>query len=224
MPPSRDTNGSSTTDRITPRLVREALTQPSPFPPPEIRGAPRAAAVIVPIRFEPEPHVLVVFRSDALRDHPGEVAFPGGKLEDEDDDLEAAAVRELEEELDVRHDQLALLGALSAIPVVTGRFLIHPFVAELGPAAVPRIASTEIERIARIPLLPWLTGARRHGAVATRWRGQPFLLPHFEVEDRVLYGASACIFFELVVKIASALGVALAEPEVTTELPWAGRY
>ncbi len=222
--PSLRSSIDLSTPRLTPHLVREALAAPSPFPPPEIRGEPRAAAVVVPIRFEPEPLALVVFRSTELRDHPGEVAFPGGKLEDDDDDLQAAALRELEEELDVRRDQLELLGALSPIPVVTGRFLIHPFVAELGAAAAPRIASTEIERVVEMPLLPWLTGARRHGAVATRWRGQPFLLPHFEVEDRVLYGASACIFFELVVKIAGALGIELLEPEVTTELPWAGRY
>lgn len=210
--------------RLVPGVVREALRRPSPFPPPEIHGKPRPAAVVVPVRFEPEPHVLVVFRSAELRDHPGEVAFPGGKLERDDDDLQAAALRELEEELGVRRDQLDVIGALSPIPVVTGRFLIHPFVAELGRGAAPHVASTEIDRVVELPLVPWLSGARRHGAVATRWRGEPFLLPHFAVEDRVLYGASACIFFELVVKIADVLGVELGEPELTTELPWAGRY
>lgn len=209
---------------ITPVLVREALTLPSPLPAPGPRPEAKPAAVVVPIRFAPEPAVIAVVRSEELRDHPGEVGFPGGKLEAHDRDLRAAAFREAEEEVALAPDDLDELGTLSPIPVVTGRFLIHPFVAAVLPGRIPRVASRELSRLVELPLAPFITGARRHGAVATEWRGRSWLLPHFDVSDRVLYGASAFIFYELLLKLASALGVEMPEPRVQLEYPWGSRY
>ena len=209
---------------ITAQLVRQALTLPSPLPPPRPRPGARPAAVIVPIRFSPEPTVLLVIRSDELRDHPGEVGFPGGKLEPDDRDLRAAAFREASEEVALAAADLEELGTLTPIPVVTGRFLIHPFVAGVRPEAQPRVASSELSRMIEVPLVPWITGERQHGAVDTEWRGRHWLLPHFEVADRVLYGASACIFYELLLKLANVLGVEMPEPRLEDEYPWGSRY
>lgn len=209
---------------ITASLVRRALTLPSPLPPPTPRPGAKPAAVVVPIRFDPEPAVIAVVRSEELRDHPGEVGFPGGKLEASDGDLRAAAFREANEEVALAEHDLEELGTLSPIPVVTGRFLIHPFVAAVLPGARPRVASSELSRMVELPLAPWISGESQHGAVPTEWRGQHWLLPHFPVSDRVLYGASACIFYELLVKLCSVLGVEMPEPRVQQEYPWGSRY
>ena len=168
--------------------------------------------------------MIAVVRSEELRDHPGEVGFPGGKLEPGDSDLRAAAFREVEEEVALASTDLDELGTLSPIPVVTGRYLIHPFVAAIRSGAEARVASGELSKMVYVPIVPWITGERQHGAVASEWRGQRWLLPHFDVADRVLYGASAFIFYELLLRLCSVLDVEMPEPRVQDDLPWGTRY
>ena len=207
-------------------LVRAALEAPSPLPPPRRLTDddwPQPAAVVLPIRFGPVPEVVAVVRARHLKDHAGEVGFPGGKLEG-DENLQEAALRETHEEIGLEAEALTLLGTLAPIPVVTGRYLIHPFVASIAEGAEPRLASSEAERLLRLPILPWITGERRHAAVKHEWRGNLFTLPHFEVNGRILYGASAIIFYELLARIADQLGMTMPEPELEEEFPWAGRY
>lgn len=224
-------------------VVARALARPSPFPPFAWKRdtEPQPAAVVVPIAFEPEPTVFAVLRSAELRDHAGEVGYPGGKPEASDHDLRATALRELEEEVDV--ELRAVLGVLSPVPVVTGRFLIHPFVAEIGPSA-PVIRASEIAAILPIPLTPYLTGAITIEAVHTRWGGLEFLTPHFHLpapeafadgahdgaarrapDGRiVLYGASAFVLWELLLRIAAELGDELPAPTIVETRPWGDRY
>ena len=67
------------------------------------------AAVLVPIQLEPVPRITVVVRSSSMADHPGEVAFPGGKPEAGDVDLIATALRETREELGLPEGLRALI-------------------------------------------------------------------------------------------------------------------
>ncbi len=207
--------------RVTRDIVREALLFPQVK---NGRGfgnaTSRAAATVLAITFDPEPHVAAILRSAALLDHANEVAFPGGKMEESDPDLRSAALRELEEELGIQASDTEVLGALSPIPVITGKYIIHPFVAELAPGVKPRIASTEIARLLSIPILPWLTGERAWVEVTVPFGEGELRLPHYELDDCILYGASAYTFHELLTKIASALRVPLPPPRVSKELPW----
>jgi hypothetical protein len=136
----------------------------------------------------------------------------------------ATALRELDEELGVPPAEVEILGNLVPTPVITGRYLIHAFVGLVSPHAAPRVASAEIERLLSLPLLPLLSGERRIKAVRADWDGVPVFAPHFEVDGAVLYGASAYIFYELLLRLASKLGRTLPPPEVTEVLPWGDRY
>jgi 8-oxo-dGTP pyrophosphatase MutT (NUDIX family) len=184
----------------------------------------RAAGVAIPVALEPEPRVYFIVRGATLTDHAGEVSFPGGKPEPGDLDLRATAAREMEEEVAVRRDQFTWAGALSPCPVITGRFLIHPFVAVLQEGAEPRPASSEVARILSLPLLPLLTGELPTYAVKRLWDGVEVTAPHFPVEDKVLYGASAYIFFELLAKLTLELGLDLPAFHFQDEPPWGTRY
>jgi len=211
--------------QITRDTLRAALALALPTPPPDplVGKGTRAAAVVIPIRLGAEPAATLVLRSSALRDHPGEVGFPGGKQDPGDPDLAATALRELEEEVALRPEDVEVLGRLEAIPVITGRYLIHPFVALLREGLRPRIASPEIARLLDVPLLPWITGAAVIRGVRTEWRGGASV-PHFELEGCTLYGASAFIFHEMLQRIAAALGRELPAPQLQAELPWGDRY
>lgn len=184
----------------------------------------KPAGVVVPILFGDEPAVVMVLRGAHLDDHAGEVGFPGGKPEPEDLDLRATALRELGEETGVAADQVSFLGRLGACPVITGRYVIHPFVAALAEGASPRSASSEVARVITVPIEPLLTGERPYHAITGTWHGERVLVPHFPLEGCVLYGASAYIFHDLLLRIAAQTGRTLPPPVLDSEVPWGSRY
>ena len=214
---------------ITLELLRAALASPI-HPIADLAHGPidvsraRPAGVAIPIALGPEPRAYLMVRGADLTDHAGEVSFPGGKPEAGDRDLCATAAREMEEEVAVRHDQVEWAGALTPCPVITGRYLIHPFVAVLQEGATPRPASTEVARIVSLPLLPLLTGEMPTFAVKRVWDGVEVTAPHFPVEGNVLYGASAYIFYELLAKLALELKLKLPPFHFEAEPPWGTRY
>lgn len=206
---------------LTPEDVRRALATPLelPYDPRSILvpGA-REAAVLVPLTFDPRgATVHLVVRAEGLRDHAGEVGFPGGKLEP-GESVTAALVREAEEEVGLTREDLDLLGALSPTPVVTGRFLLLPWVAALRVA--PRITSSEHAAIHAVPLSRWLDDAEPIDVTRSPWRGADFRIPHFTIGDRVMYGASAIILFELL----SRLSKRTLETRLVEAKPWGDRY
>ncbi len=198
---------------LTVEILRAALAGPLPLPALgsviDARHA-RAAAVVVPIQLQPEPAVILVLRGSHLKDHGGEVGFPGGKPDPGDADLAATALRELEEEVGVSASDVELLGELLPVPVITGRYLIHPFVGALREGAAPRVASAEVARVLTLPLGPVLSGHHPIAAVRGEWSGATILAPHFALDGCVLYGASAYILYELLARLAAALGAGAA--------------
>jgi 8-oxo-dGTP pyrophosphatase MutT (NUDIX family) len=206
-------------------------------------AAPQPAAILVPIALRPPasvnggaPTIYAVVRASTLRDHAGEVGFPGGKRDASDADLAATALREAREEIGLSSAEggargeladrpdLELLGALTPMPVITGRYWLHPYAALVREGASPRVASTEHTRLLEIPIEPWLTGARTIEAIDTTWRDVAMRVPHFALDGCVLYGASACTLYEVLARIAAALGRTLPTPRVTDRPPWGDRY
>lgn len=184
----------------------------------------RAAGVLVPVVLDPVPRVLAMVRSRALREHAGEVGFPGGKNEP-GEELLATALREAEEELGLSQAQVLPLGPLQPVSVITGRFVIHPFVALVTKESKLLPCPHEVERVLELPIVPWLTGDSPIDAVEVSLGDDGTLqLPHFHVSDCVLYGASAYVFHELLVRLATALGRELPPARLQQELPWRGRY
>ncbi len=184
---------------------------------------PKPAAVVLPVSFGSTPRVYVVERADTMRDHAGELAFPGGKVEPDDADDWSAARRETMEEVGAQPNTLTKLGCLNPISVITGKYEISPFVANWrGPP--PRATSTEVADIHEVELAPYVYGDRTFCAVYFPTERGEQMMPHFRLGDRVLYGASAVMLYELLEKISRGLGRTLPEPVRETELPWLGRY
>jgi 8-oxo-dGTP pyrophosphatase MutT (NUDIX family) len=212
--------------RITRADLRSALAaakRPISTGPIDLSAA-RPAGVAVPIALAPEPVVYLVLRGNHLADHAGEIGFPGGKADASDASLRATAARELREEVGVEENAIEWLGELSPVPVITGRFVIHPFVGLLADGVVPRVASGEVAEVLSMPLGPYVSGEARARAISVEWRGARVLAPHFPVGGRVLYGATAYVAYELLARLAAAMGRELAPPELESEAPWANRY
>jgi 8-oxo-dGTP pyrophosphatase MutT (NUDIX family) len=201
-------------------LLRRALARPRASGRHALASGVRPAAVAVPVVVDPDPAVLFVERAAHLREHAGEVGFPGGKPESSDQDLLATALRETEEEVGLSQALLQPLGTLSPCPVRHMRYLIHPFVVVVSADAIPVAASEEVARVLRLPLEPLLDGSRRVRATPVRWGGEPGLARHLDLDGALLWGATAAIFFELLDVLAEELELRLPAPELVLEPPW----
>jgi 8-oxo-dGTP pyrophosphatase MutT (NUDIX family) len=112
----------------------------------------RPAAVLVPVWLRPEGAVLILTkRSSHLKHHPGQIAFPGGKVDATDAGPEAAALRESHEEIGLDPARVSLLGALPQHQTVTG-FSITPYVGLIRGDFTPVPEAGEVEEVFTVPL------------------------------------------------------------------------
>lgn len=131
----------------------------------------RPAGVLIGIeQVEGAAQVILTKRSSALKHHPGQIAFPGGKQEDSDADVTAAALREAEEEIGLPRDAVEVLGQLPTHETVTG-FLVTPVLALVTRPFQDRPESGEVEEVFRTPL-SHLMDPKRFSVQSRRWRGR----------------------------------------------------
>jgi len=112
----------------------------------------RCAAVLLPLLWKNgEWHVAVTQRTDNVEHHRGQISFPGGACEAQDDDLLATALRETYEEIGVPPDAVEILGALDDFPTIT-HFVVTPFVGVIPHPFAYRISEVEVEAVVEVPL------------------------------------------------------------------------
>lgn len=116
------------------------------------------AAVMVPIVASADPSLLLTVRSQLVRDHKGEISFPGGVRHAEDADLLETALRETEEELGIDRSAFDVLGALPPTHTVVSGYVIVPYVGVLAerpaitpsPVEIAEVLEMGIERLRRV--------------------------------------------------------------------------
>ena len=181
------------------------------------RSNQRLAGVLLPIMWDPDPVVLATVRSAGLREHPGEVSFPGGKSATGDADLKATALRETQEELGIPIDQMRVLGALSSVPVYTSNYRIVPTVAEIPPGPLAPDPA-EVARVLRFDLRH-LIHTKYFDGIPWTLQGREWHSPVFESEGHIMYGATAHALHELLCVVAAGLG-RTAPPWRTDRYAW----
>ncbi|MBK1683485.1 CoA pyrophosphatase [Rhodoferax fermentans] len=185
------------------RLQPDALRQRFLVPPvwqPELVAekqfmdrAPMHAAVLIPIVMHTAPTVLLTQRTAHMSTHAGQIAFPGGKLDEEDVDAAAAARREAYEEVGLAPDGLEVLGQL---PLYTtgSAFLVTPVVALVQPGFKVLPNAQEVSDVFEVPLSFLMDPAHHQHhqllwqGVERHWLSMPY---HDGLRERYIWGATA---------------------------------
>jgi 8-oxo-dGTP pyrophosphatase MutT (NUDIX family) len=141
--------------------------------------------------------VLFVERAANLSSHPGQVAFPGGAIDPDDDGPVGAAVREAVEETGLDAAGVEVLGVLPAIPLSVSNFLVTPVLAWwASPSPVAVVDFAESAQVFRVPVADLLDPANRRMSVLRRG-GQIFRSPAFLVHGVVVWGFTAILLSHL---------------------------
>ncbi len=157
------------------------------------------AAVLLPlVERETGLMLLLTRRTEGLREHPGQISFPGGRIDEHDDGPRAAALRETSEELGVPADMIEVAGFLPPQPVISG-YAVAPVIGFLAARVPLRPDPGEVAEVIEVPLVFFLEpsnarlGLRRIGA---------FDLPvcEYQYGAHRIWGATANIIHSLAIK------------------------
>lgn len=152
----------------------------------------RPAAVLLPlIPQAKEDYILFTLRSQKLRNHRGQIAFPGGKRDPGDTSLAYTALRETHEEIGVPAEQVKVLGALPSFATHTG-FYVYPFVGRLPWPVdfIPEVA--EIDEVFQVPI-SHLSNPDIYHMELRQVNGQDYPVHFYQYKHYTIWGITAHI-------------------------------
>ena len=146
----------------------------------------KLAAVLILI-FEESSEILMIKKPITMNQHGGEIAFPGGKISEEDGDLLDTAIRETKEETGISVSRDQIIGQLKPVTTLNSGFTILPFVCILNKVN-DLISNSEVEEFLEIPFMPLLQTLSndkdpKHNSIQEMYT--------FTFQDHIIWGASA---------------------------------
>ncbi|HYJ51677.1 MAG TPA: CoA pyrophosphatase [Allosphingosinicella sp.] len=162
----------------------------------EERGAGiTLAAVLVAVVDRPEPTVLLTLRPETMRKHPGQISFPGGRIDPGDDGPIGGALREAQEEIGLPPEAVEVIGLADVYRTVTG-FEVTPVVGIVPPDLPLAPHPGEVADLFEAPLHYLLDPAHQHERTAF-WRGRERHYYEIDYEGRRIWGATAAMIVNL---------------------------
>ncbi|MGE0178341.1 MAG: CoA pyrophosphatase [Sphingomonas sp.] len=161
----------------------------------EIGAGITPAAVLVAVVDRPEPTVILTLRPDTMRKHPGQISFPGGRIDPDDDGPVAAALREAEEEIGLPPREVEVIGIADRYRTITG-FEVTPVVGIVPPDLQLRPYPGEVAALFEVPLAHLLDPAH-HVVRTVDWRGVERRYFEIDHEGRRIWGATAAMIVNL---------------------------
>ena len=159
----------------------------------------RPAAVLVPIVDHPSPTVLLTVRTAHLPDHPGQIAFPGGKIEAEDKSPLAASMREAWEEIGLEQQFVEPLGYLDLYMTSLG-YRIVPALARVRPGFRLTLNASEVDDTFEVPLA-FLMAEANHKQESRAWKGMMRTVYAMPFGERYIWGVTAGILRNLYLRL-----------------------
>jgi 8-oxo-dGTP pyrophosphatase MutT (NUDIX family) len=162
-----------------------------------LRGAEPGvdAAVLVAVTDRAEPGLILTKRPDTMRKHPGQVAFPGGRVDEGDADIVAAALREAHEEIALPPSAAELVGLADRYHTITG-FDVTPVIVVVPPDLDLHPNAEEVEAIFEVPL-SYVLDAANHAQRALDWHGTTRHYYEMHWDGFRIWGATAAMLVNL---------------------------
>jgi len=162
----------------------------------------RPAGVLVPVQIiDGVAYVILTKRSSHLKHHPGQIAFPGGKQDENDADVIAAALREADEEIGLRPGNVRVLGTLPSHETVTS-FAVTPVIGEVLEPFTFKPEPGEVDEVFRVPLSHVIDPAN-FLVEGRRWRGQMRRYYTVPYGPYYIWGATARILRGLAERVSA---------------------
>jgi 8-oxo-dGTP pyrophosphatase MutT (NUDIX family) len=179
--------------------LRAVLLDPLEATALQVHGRTKAAVLVA--LYVDGGDLRTVFTSSRhdLRSHAGEISFPGGRRDDDEDDLRITALREAEEEIGLPREEVRIVGALTPTPTVATSYAVYPFVGLIEPGRAWTPSVQEVEEVLELRLTD-LRAARARRRLLHR--GIPFRTDVYSVgAELVIWGATARIVADLLARV-----------------------
>jgi 8-oxo-dGTP pyrophosphatase MutT (NUDIX family) len=179
-------------ERLRPDALREHFAAPPAWTPELIAERqmsdrpPARASVLVPLVLRDEPTLLLTRRTAHLRDHAGQISFPGGRAEPDDVDAADTALRETEEEIGLARSYVEVIGLLPEYTTVTN-FIVTPVVGLVTPGFAPAPDPFEVDDVFEVPLA-FILDPANHERRLIEWQGERREVFAMPWEDRLADG------------------------------------
>jgi len=151
------------------------------------------------IIFESSPKILMIKKPITMKYHGGEIAFPGGKISNEDNDLLDTAIRETKEETGITIGKKQIIGQLKPVTTLNSGFTILPFVSILNEIN-ELTPNSEVEEFLEIPLVPFLQTLTNDSDPEHNSIQEMYALTF---NNNIIWGASARMLKQITEKITS---------------------
>lgn len=211
---------SQTVVSATPDAIARALRRPLPGLPAMVRMAPfprplepptpnhrtREGGVLLllyPNGPTGELHLVLTRRTETVGNHRGQISFPGGSVDPDDESTSQTALREACEEIGVCGKELRLLGDLTPLYIPPSNFRIHPHVAWLPRRPQFRLQPDEVAELLEAPISHFLD-ERNIGVEDWPLRGDLVTVPFYNICGHKIWGATAMVLAEFAAVLARA--------------------
>lgn len=155
-----------------------------------------SAAVLLPIYWKQgQYYLLFTKRTEKVKEHKGQISFPGGGYQQEDGTLLATALRECAEEIGLAASEIEILGELDDVATLTSSYIVSPFVALIPWPYSLKLDRWEVEEILEVPILALLDrDSLRQGTEVMD--GETITSYFYCYQGRVIWGATARILYQ----------------------------
>lgn len=152
------------------------------------------AGLLLLYPYRGQPHVLLTLRSEDLGHHANQVSFPGGSVEP-GETLEAAALREANEEVGLPESDVRILGALTPLHIPVSGFVLHTLIGVTHRRPEFQPDPSEVAEVLEVPLSVLQDEATLRTETRT-FKGNRYRVPFFDVDGKKVWGATAMILSE----------------------------